>query len=108
MLADRKTGKVVDTIYEAKPFFCYHHANAFEKDGHVVMDLCTYDDPAVSIWYQHEMEHLRVSYKYFLGHKGTHGEKLETEQALPSSTVYSLRTAATGNPAFSSSRDPIN
>ena len=44
MLADRKTGKLIETIYEAPPFFSFHHGNAFEKDGHIIIDLSHYEN----------------------------------------------------------------
>lgn len=47
MLADRKTGEVLKTMYETKAFFCFHHGNAYEKDNHVIVDLCYYDDAKV-------------------------------------------------------------
>lgn len=34
--------------FEADPFFCFHHINAFERDdGNVVVDLCAYEDASV-------------------------------------------------------------
>lgn len=48
MLADRKTGEVLKTVYETKALFCFHHGNAYEEENHVVMDLCSYDDAKVS------------------------------------------------------------
>lgn len=48
-LAERKTGKLVETSYEAPPFFCFHHGNAYEKDGYLIMDLSICKDLSVSI-----------------------------------------------------------
>ncbi len=47
MLADRATGKIVPQIYEAPPFFTFHHGNAYEKDGYLIMDLSYYSDATV-------------------------------------------------------------
>jgi carotenoid cleavage dioxygenase-like enzyme len=33
--------------YESEPFFTFHHVNAFEADGSLVVDLCAYEDPSI-------------------------------------------------------------
>uniref|UniRef100_A0A8D3C034 Uncharacterized protein n=1 Tax=Scophthalmus maximus TaxID=52904 RepID=A0A8D3C034_SCOMX len=43
-LIDRKTGKVVETKYYTGVMIVYHHVNAFEDDGHVVVDVIAYND----------------------------------------------------------------
>jgi beta,beta-carotene 9',10'-dioxygenase len=43
---DRETGALRGT-YETDAFFCFHHVNAFERDGELVLDLVAYADPAV-------------------------------------------------------------
>ncbi|KAL6097998.1 bco1 [Pungitius sinensis] len=43
-LIDRKTGKVVDTKYYTGAMVVYHHVNAFEDDGHVIVDVIAYKD----------------------------------------------------------------
>lgn len=45
-LVDRATGAPRAQI-EAEPFFAFHHVNAFETDGEVVVDLCAYPDPGI-------------------------------------------------------------
>jgi carotenoid cleavage dioxygenase-like enzyme len=45
-LVDRKTGKATKG-FEAEACFAFHHVNAFERDGEVVVDLCSYADPSV-------------------------------------------------------------
>jgi len=47
MLADRKTGQVLPQIFEAPSFFVFHHGNAYEKDGNVIMDLSHFNDATV-------------------------------------------------------------
>src|SRR5207253_9954987 len=41
-----ETGKLRGT-YEGRPFFAFHHVNAFERDGEVVIDLCAYEDAEI-------------------------------------------------------------
>jgi beta,beta-carotene 9',10'-dioxygenase len=43
---DRETGALRGT-YETDPFFCFHHVNAFERAGELVIDLIAYDDPSI-------------------------------------------------------------
>jgi beta,beta-carotene 9',10'-dioxygenase len=43
---DRSTGELRGT-YETDAFFCFHHVNAFDRDGELVVDLVAYDDPAI-------------------------------------------------------------
>jgi beta,beta-carotene 9',10'-dioxygenase len=42
-LIDRASGEASGP-FETDPFFAFHHVNAYEKDGVVVADLCTYED----------------------------------------------------------------
>ena len=43
VVIDKKDGKCVGQ-YMTKPFFAFHHANAFEKDDLIHMDIVTYQD----------------------------------------------------------------
>ncbi|HYN50519.1 MAG TPA: carotenoid oxygenase family protein [Thermoleophilaceae bacterium] len=45
---DRETGALRGS-FETDAFFCFHHVNAFERDGgrELVVDLIAYDDPSV-------------------------------------------------------------
>ena len=43
---DRGTGELRGT-YETDGFFCFHHVNAFERGGELVLDLCAYEDATV-------------------------------------------------------------
>ncbi|XP_030562908.1 carotenoid isomerooxygenase [Drosophila novamexicana] len=43
-LIDRVTGKLVQS-YESEAFFYLHIINAYEQDGHVVVDICSYRNP---------------------------------------------------------------
>lgn len=45
-LLDRATGDVI-AKKRVPPFFVFHHANAFERDGEVVVDLIAYEDATV-------------------------------------------------------------
>jgi len=43
LVVDRRTGEHVATV-PTDPFFVYHHANAYERDGAVVLDCVAYPD----------------------------------------------------------------
>ena len=43
VVLDRSTGEHVATA-SAPPAFVYHHANAFERDGEILVDLVAFDD----------------------------------------------------------------
>jgi beta,beta-carotene 9',10'-dioxygenase len=43
---DRETGALRGT-YETGAFFCFHHVNAFERGGELVVDLVAYDDASI-------------------------------------------------------------
>ncbi|CAK8673249.1 unnamed protein product [Clavelina lepadiformis] len=41
-LVDKRTGKRFPAVFETDPLVVYHYINAFEEDGHVVLDMCCY------------------------------------------------------------------
>ena len=43
---DRASGELRGT-YETDAFFCFHHVNAFERGGELVIDLCAYEDSSI-------------------------------------------------------------
>jgi carotenoid cleavage dioxygenase-like enzyme len=45
-LIDRTSGRAEATI-TGEPCFAFHHVNAFERDGEVVVDLCAYEDAGI-------------------------------------------------------------
>jgi carotenoid cleavage dioxygenase-like enzyme len=46
IVVDRHSGDLRG-IYHGRPFFCFHHVNAFEQGRELIVDLCAYDDPAI-------------------------------------------------------------
>ncbi|CEF69937.1 Carotenoid isomerooxygenase [Strongyloides ratti] len=44
---DKKTGKKIDIDIESEPFFVFHHANSFEIDDFIVIDLCAVEEPGL-------------------------------------------------------------
>ncbi|CAH1249331.1 BCO2 [Branchiostoma lanceolatum] len=46
-LVNRETAEHVSTKYLADSFFVFHHINAYEDDGNVVVDLCAYTDDTI-------------------------------------------------------------
>lgn len=46
LLMDLRDGHLAGT-WHADAFFAFHHVNAFERDGEVVVDLCAYPDAAI-------------------------------------------------------------
>lgn len=43
---DKENGKLVGE-YLTKPFFAFHHANAFEEEGKIYLDIVTYPDASI-------------------------------------------------------------
>ena len=47
-MASLSDGKIHPIVYEADPFFAFHHINAYEEDGQIVVDVIGYDRGDVS------------------------------------------------------------
>ena len=45
-VVDKTTGAVI-MRKEAESFFCFHHVNAFERDGEIIVDVSAYDDSTI-------------------------------------------------------------
>jgi beta,beta-carotene 9',10'-dioxygenase len=43
---ERDSGKLVGR-FDSEPFFAFHHVNAFERDGELVVDLAAYEDASI-------------------------------------------------------------
>ncbi|KAL4221336.1 hypothetical protein ACF0H5_019597 [Mactra antiquata] len=48
-IVDKKTGKELSKKihYETDAFLLFHHINAYEEDGHIVLDLCCHKDKTI-------------------------------------------------------------
>lgn len=46
LVFDRASGRL-HREYQTEPFFTFHHINSFERDGELVVDLCTFDDASI-------------------------------------------------------------
>lgn len=46
LVLDKQDGSLVGT-YMTEPFFAFHHVNAFERDGEVVVDISAYPDATI-------------------------------------------------------------
>jgi carotenoid cleavage dioxygenase-like enzyme len=46
LVVDLETGRLQGS-YQSEPFFAFHHVNAFDRDGELVIDLCAYDDAEI-------------------------------------------------------------
>ena len=46
IVVDRHSGELRGT-YEGDPFFSFHHVNAFERDGELVVDIAAYEDSSI-------------------------------------------------------------
>jgi carotenoid cleavage dioxygenase-like enzyme len=46
LVIDRNNGKLI-RVYETESFFTFHHVNAFEHDGKIVLDIVAYRDASI-------------------------------------------------------------
>ena len=46
VVVDRASGELV-AEHDGDPFFAFHHVNAFDDDGELVLDVAAFDDPSV-------------------------------------------------------------
>lgn len=44
---EKKTGKITTVKYRTVALFGMHVVNSYEEDGHIVFDLCCYDDDSI-------------------------------------------------------------
>ncbi len=55
LIFDRNDGSLVKRV-ETEPFFAFHHVNAQDRDGEIVLDIAAYDDAEiVSSFYLHRL-----------------------------------------------------
>ncbi|XP_055612712.1 carotenoid isomerooxygenase isoform X2 [Uranotaenia lowii] len=63
-LLDRDTGELRHTFH-AEPFFYLHIINQYEKEGHVVLDICCYKDPGMlNCMYIETMKNMQTNPDY--------------------------------------------
>ncbi|XP_022104783.1 beta,beta-carotene 9',10'-oxygenase-like isoform X2 [Acanthaster planci] len=43
----RYSGELLPQIYTSIPFLSFHHINAYEEAGHLVIDMCIYEDGSI-------------------------------------------------------------
>ncbi|TSL68244.1 Beta,beta-carotene 15,15'-dioxygenase [Bagarius yarrelli] len=61
-LIDRRTKKEVDVKYYTDTMVVYHHVNAFEEDGHVIVDVIAFDDHSLyELFYLDKQKELSAS-----------------------------------------------
>ncbi|XP_074596324.1 carotenoid-cleaving dioxygenase, mitochondrial-like [Brevipalpus obovatus] len=44
IVVEKRSGKIISTKYYSEPFVYLHTINAYQEDGHIVCDICCYDD----------------------------------------------------------------
>jgi len=58
-VVSKQTGKVVHKL-KTSPFFAFHFVNAFEKDGKLIFDLCSYPNAdIIESFYLHQLADLQ-------------------------------------------------
>lgn len=61
-LIDRQTKKVVDVKYYTDTMVVYHHVNAFEENGHLIVDVIAHDDHSLyEMFYFSKLKELSAS-----------------------------------------------
>lgn len=54
-IIDRKNGEIINTVL-ATNFFAFHHVNAYEEAGNVIIDVCGYPDASIlDAFYMHSL-----------------------------------------------------
>ncbi|EDV90679.1 carotenoid isomerooxygenase [Drosophila grimshawi] len=69
-LIERGSGKLVQT-YESEAFFYLHIINAYEQDGHVVVDICSYKNPEmINCMYMEAIANMQTNPNYAMLFRG--------------------------------------
>ncbi|XP_074596322.1 carotenoid-cleaving dioxygenase, mitochondrial-like [Brevipalpus obovatus] len=44
VVIEKKTGQIIPGKYVSEPFVFFHTINAYQEDGHIICDICCFDD----------------------------------------------------------------
>lgn len=46
-MIDKSNGEVIASNFVSEPFAFFHTINAYQEDGHVICDICCYEDGSI-------------------------------------------------------------
>jgi carotenoid cleavage dioxygenase-like enzyme len=57
-----KNGEPHPVVYETEKLFVFHHANAYEEDGHIVVDVSAYNSADVRLIFQQRIFNILMNF----------------------------------------------